>query len=127
MITLKLGELVAMQPPIKTLINLQMSVGTSLKLMRLLKKIDIELDVFEEQKLKIFSKYGEENNGEISVSKDSDKYPDFMAEMTTLLNEEVTLDGDKIKIKDFGPSFTINVNDLLALEKVIDFEEALEN
>ena len=67
-----------------------------LKLMRNKRMIDDELKEYYEFEAELFRKYGEEKDGTLVISKDSENYQEFLKEIEPLNNQEVTFDFRKI-------------------------------
>lgn len=67
-----------------------------LKIARNKRMIDDELREYYEFKQELFKKYGEERDGQLMISKDSDNIDQFLAELKPLDEQEVDFDFRKI-------------------------------
>ena len=75
-----------------------------LKLMRNKRMIDDELKEYYEFEAELFRKYGEEKDGQLIISKDSENYQEFLKEIEPLNNQEVTFDFRKITEDELAQS-----------------------
>lgn len=75
-----------------------------LKLARNKRMIDDELKEYYEFKQELFKKYGEEKEGNLVISKDSENYPLFLKEIEPLDNQEVNFDFRKITEDELAQS-----------------------
>ena len=67
-----------------------------LKIARNKRMIDDELREYYEFKQELFKKYGEERDGQLMISKDSENIDQFLAELKPLDEQEVDFDFRKI-------------------------------
>jgi len=107
MIKIKLGDINNILYNMKELVNKDVQIKTAYKLSKLLKILDNENQTFEEQKVKLFQKYGEkDDNGELKVLVDGKVDIDkknirlFNAEFTDLYNIEIEIQFEPIKLED---------------------------
>ena len=75
-----------------------------LKLMRNKRMIDDELKEYYEFEAELFKKYGEEKDGSLVISKDSENYKKFLEEIEPLNNAEVNFDFRKITEEELANS-----------------------
>ena len=75
-----------------------------LKLMRNKRMIDDELKEYYEFEAELFRKYGEEKDGQLVISKDSENYQEFLKEIEPLNNAEVNFDFRKIMEEELANS-----------------------
>jgi hypothetical protein len=94
---MKLNDVVNAVGSLKILIEKPMKAKTSFKLSMLIDAIEVPNKLFEEKKLELFKKYGEDKDGQLSVP--SAKVPEFQAELEDLLNTEVSVD-ERISLSD---------------------------
>ena len=64
----------------------KMSLKTKVYLQRLNKVVSEELKIYEDAKMELWKKYGEEKEGQIEIA--SEKIPDFNKELNELLTAE---------------------------------------
>jgi len=101
--TLKLGEIVGAEKQIETLLDLKFPVKVSYKIKRLADKIQPELKAFREKNLELFKKYGTHDPEKDVYTLDiPENHKVFNKEFAELLEVEVNLDFEKIKIADLG-------------------------
>lgn len=111
---------------LKDLLNYDIPVKTSFKLIKNTKKIDSVLDLYNEANNKLIEKYGDrKENGELDVSPEGsikisqDKINDYMKEKSDLLEIENDIDievikSDELLLDKIKPSI------LLALDYMIE-------
>lgn len=117
MVTVKVLDIMSSIDTLNRLMTKELSAPTAYKIARLARKLNEEIESFNKAKDSTFSKYAE---GEEEVP--SDKQEEFEAEINELLNMEVELDIQMIKLKDFG-SATVRPSDMFVLDKFIDDSE----
>lgn len=66
------------------------------KIARNLRMINDELREYYQFKQELFKKYGEEQDGQLIINKESENFPLFMKELTPLMETEVSFDFRKI-------------------------------
>jgi hypothetical protein len=107
----------SMAEQLEKLKNQDLPVKTSFKLAKTLKKMDEEKKHFEEEKLKLLKKYGEEiedNPGSYSVGTDNKEFYEKLEELCN-----IKVDIEKIKIEDLG-DIKLSTNTLLFLDFLIE-------
>ena len=92
-----------------------------LKLMRNKRMIDDELKEYYELEAELFRKYGEEKDGDLIISKDSENYKKFLEEIEPLNNNEVSFDFRKLAEDELAQST------LTASQMAILWEWMVEN
>ena len=81
-------------------LKLALNIKTSYNLARLKAVLSPFVDTIQEKQMELYKKYGEENNGTITVPKE--KIPHLEAELDELLNIENKVQFVKLKLEDFG-------------------------
>lgn len=110
---LKLREIVANVENIKSLLNNKLPVKIAYKLNKLSGKLDKELVPYSETKNKLILELGEkQENGETSIT-DTEKKAEFFKKNDELLETEVEIEFDPIKIEDLG-DITVAPNELVS-------------
>lgn len=74
------------------------------KIARNLRMIDEELKEYYAKREELFARYGEEVNGQLVISRDSENYPLFMAEMQPYDEQDVEFDFRKITEEEIAGS-----------------------
>lgn len=126
MITVKISDLLNATEVLQELSKKQLKARLAFDVSRLLKAADTEVTQFNEARMKVINKFGEKDeNGELSTDESGNcrivpaNIPDFNNELNELINAEVELNANKIKITaledlDFTPS------DMVVLEPFIE-------
>jgi hypothetical protein len=109
MVAIKLGSINDIVYSMKELVEKDLQIKVAYKLSKLLKILDNENQTFEEQRIKLFQKYGvKDENGnlktyegdKINIAKDNLKL--FNTEFKELCNIEINIDFEPIKLDDLG-------------------------
>jgi len=124
---LKLGELNIVLESLNKLIDKEIPIKTSYKLSKLTKKIIDEYSIYEENRMKLINKYAEKDvdNNIIINKKDNsttmigENKINFNKEFTELINIEMELEFEKIKLDDLG-EISISPRNLLYLNFLFD-------
>jgi len=115
----RLGQIQDMKEPLGRLTNEQLPLKLAFKLNKLVRDMDSNLTVIEEERVKLVKKLGVENDdGAVEIPKD--KIPQFQNEFVELMNEEVDINFEAFKIDDFEHA-KVTTQDMLKL--AIIFEE----
>ena len=126
MINVKISDLLNATEVLQELSKKQLKARLAFDVSRLLKAADTEVTQFNEARMKVINKFGEKDeNGELSTDENGNcrivpaNIPDFNNELNELINAEVELNANKIKITaledlDFTPS------DMVVLEPFIE-------
>jgi hypothetical protein len=109
MVAIKLGSINDIVYSMKELVEKDLQIKVAYKLSKLLKILDNENQTFEEQRVKLFQKYGEKDEDgnlktyegdKINIAKDNLKL--FNTEFKELCNIEINIDFEPIKLDDLG-------------------------
>ena len=94
----KLNDVLNSVEVVRNLAQENVPAVVSFRIAKAIRAINEEIDMFEAEKAKLVQKYGEPYEGGIRVAED--KQDDFQKEISQLLNESVTLEVSKLKLKD---------------------------
>lgn len=129
MIKVKISDLLNSTETLQKLAQKDFKAKLAWSIARLLKSAEAEIQGFNDTRMNLIKKYGEKDeNGEL-VTDDkgnckigNDVLAEFSVELNELINEEVEINANKIKMElledlDFTPS------DMAALEPFVELEE----
>jgi len=119
------GEILDSREPLQILLGKQLPVKVSYALARMAIKLGEEWKAIEEVRKGLVKRYGEsdkDNPNKHSVDLAGDKYPKFVKEFEALMNQEVEVVIEKIKLPEEvdGKPLEIEPATLMALEKFIE-------
>lgn len=109
-------QLDGIRPALSKLSKLDLKATEAVKLARLVAKAESELKLFEDTKISLFKKYGEEEKGGFRV-KDENREA-FFKEYRELCNTDINFDVETFSIKS---EISIDAASVLALEGFVDF------
>lgn len=105
---IKLGQLVAKTPSLEALVSTKLSAVAAFRLAKDVRLINDELTTYNTAHNDLIKKYGSENeDGNYQIKADDPKFQDYAVEETELLNEEVDLDIQQVKLNELGNAFEI--------------------
>lgn len=114
-----LAQMVNSVDTIKKLTKAELPIKLAFRFISLTKQIDEKLKVFEEARIELIKKYGTPtDDGGIRV--DRENVPAFNQEYSSLLEEEVELDIQKIALDAFPDSLTLTPTELVQIEWLIE-------
>lgn len=112
---LKLSEINMLSKTLEKIYNVEISATKAYKMLKLLKSIREEINNIEEIRKKLFEKYGEEKNGQISIKQENINV--FMKELNEMMNEEVTINTITFKLNELEEmGIKLNVSDIEILD-----------
>ena len=129
------GEIFMAREPLQKLMEQKFPVMVSYKLAKMTSKLNEQLKVIDEVRnglIKTYGKADKDNPQQISVPQDSRGFSKFMEEFGTLMNEEVEVVFDKVKLPEkvaatcdkcshnMDKSLEIEPNVLMALDKFVE-------
>ena len=114
---MELKELVNAKDGLSKLVKQDLNITLAFKLSKDLKKIEEELKIFEEKRMGLFKKYGEEKEGQMQVSKSN--FEPFLKELEELLSVKVNIEFNKLKMSQIE-GVKLSAVDLLALSSFIE-------
>lgn len=101
-ITLK--EVIECQQALRGLLSIKLPIKISYRLTKLNNKLLAEYAVYEEQRISLVKKLGEQVDPKIdSWQVKMENIPEYSAEIKKLQEEVVKIDFEKIKLEDLGP------------------------
>ena len=128
MIKITMNEILSVVPVLQELSNKQFKGATTFKIARLIRELDKEMALFNEARQKLGDKYGQrDENGELIISEEGiiklqeDKIQDCNEELVTLLETEIEINADKIKVDAFD-DIDISPAQVMILESLVDYE-----
>ena len=116
-----LEKLFNIQQSLGKLLTQDLPVSVSFKLSRLAKKVKTEMDLLEENRVKLVKKYGgkEKNeNGEEVVRVSKKNMTKFSEELKTLLDVQVEIEVETVSISELG-DLKLSALDLANLDDFI--------
>lgn len=129
------GEIFMAREPLAKLMEQKFPVKVSYNLAKMANKLNEQLKVIDEVRnglIKTYGKPDEDNPQQLTVAQDSENFPKFMEEFAELMNQEVELVFDKVKLPEkvaatcdkcshnMDKSLEIEPNILLTLEKFVE-------
>lgn len=128
MITLTLNDIFNAVPALREISTKEFPGSTTFKIARLIRELDKEIQLFEEERMKIANKYGEkdENGNLISQENGTIKIPDNKVqecneEFQALFSTQVEINANKLPIEIFD-SIEMTPTQAMNLEAIVDFE-----
>jgi len=116
----KLGQIQEMKEPLGRLTEQQLPLKLAFKLNKLVRLMDENLAVIEEERIKLVKKLGVLNEKTENIEIPKESMTQFQKEFVELMNETVELEFKAFKIDDFENA-EITTQDMLKLEAI--FEE----
>ena len=110
----KLGEIYNSVGVLGKLLDTEIPITVSFKLMKLVNTLNSELKTVEEQRIKLVKKYSTGSETESNVSDDSKE--EFLKEFSKLLAEEIDVPWVAISMETLGDSVKLSVNDLTKVQ-----------
>lgn len=114
----KLADLRMMRGALQILSQKEIPIRISWKIAKFLKRVDEELLMVEQERVKYIKKYGSDAGDSSKV--DKEKAPEFIKEFSQFLNAEVEIEFDAIPISELsGLNFSSSVLLSLLNNKII--------
>ena len=110
----KLGEIYNSVNVLSKLLDTEIPVSVSYKLMKLVNTLNSELKTVEEQRIKLVKKYSDTSTEESTV-KDESKDA-FLKDFSELLAQEIEIDWVALSLKTLDNSVKLSVNDLTKIQ-----------
>lgn len=128
MITMTLNDMLRAVPSLREISTKNFPGSVTFKIARLIRELDKEIQLFEEERNKIANKYGEkdENGNLISQDNGSIKIPDEKIqecneELQALFETQLEINANKLPVEVFD-SIEMTPAQAMDLEAIIDFE-----
>jgi hypothetical protein len=122
-------QLVAARSSLSKIGQKELPIKLSFKVTTILKKIQQELEAFDEERQKLVQKFNLNQNPneprdpnlltEEEQKQEQEKLQQFQSEINQVLDEKANVMIDSIKISEFGDDFKISPEDLFLLGDVV--------
>ena len=129
MIKIKISDLLNSTEALQKLAGTELKAKLAWQVGRILKAAEIEIQSFNETRMNLIKKYGEKDeNGELITDEQGNckivegDINEFSNELNDLINSEVEISGNKIKIDDLD-KVDFTPAEMAQLEILIDFGE----
>lgn len=126
MIELTVQEMIDSIPTLRELSNKQLKSKVAFRVARLLKAVQTESETFETARINLIKLYGaKDENGELKVDDkgntfiNPDEISQFNSELSDLLNNVITINGDKLSLEDLGDE-TFTPQQMLAFSAFLE-------
>lgn len=106
----KLSDIYNSIESLNKLMQVELPITVSYKLVKLLKKLNEEIGLIEQSRIKLVKKYSPDGKDE-NVAVPEDKRDEFFKEFAELLTTEVTLNFEPISVSSL-PNLNMSVNEL---------------
>ena len=128
MITMTLNDIFNAVPALREISTKEFPGSVNLKIARLIREVDKEIQLFEEERNKIANKYGEKDeNGNLVIQEGGNikildnKIQDCNEELQALFNTQVEINANKLPV-DIFDSIEMTPTQAMNLETIVDFE-----
>ena len=128
MITLTLNDIFNAVPALREISTKEFPGSTTFKIARLIRELDKEIQLFEEERSKIANKYGEKDENGMLIAQDNgmikipeDKIQECNEELQALFSTQVEINANKLPIEIFD-SVEMTPTQAMNLEAIVDFE-----
>jgi len=112
------GDIFMVREPLQKLIEQKFPVMVSYKLAKLVAKLNEQFKVIEDVRMGLIRRYGKaDEKGNAQVKPEDENWPKFLDEFNELLEQEVEIVFDKVKLPN---DFEIEPSVLIPLEKFIE-------
>jgi len=126
MIELTVQEMIDSIPTLRELSNKQLKSKVAYRVARLLREVQAESETFETARVNLIKLYGaKDENGNLKTDEngntyiEQDKITEFNSELTDLLTNKITINGDKLNIDDLGDE-TFTPQQMLSFSAFLD-------
>lgn len=128
MITLTLNDIFNAVPALREISSKEFPGSTTFKIARLIRELDKEIQLFEEERNKIANKYGEKDENGVLITKDNgmikisdDKIQECNEELQALFSTQVEINANKLSV-DIFDTIEMTPTQAMNLEPIVDFE-----
>lgn len=128
MITMTLNDIFNAVPALREISTKEFPGSVTFKIARLIRELDKEIQLFEEERNKIANKYGEKDeNGNLVIQEGGNikildnKIQDCNEELQALFNTQVEINANKLPV-DIFDSIEMTPTQAMNLETIVDFE-----
>lgn len=105
---IRLSDVYVSVPVLTKILDLELPVNISYKLMKLVNSLNSELKNIEDQRIKLVKKYSGEDQNNVS----EEKKQEFLKEFSALLEEEIEISWNKMPVSSLGTDMKLSVNDI---------------
>ena len=114
---IKIRKLLEIKQSLEKLISLDIPIKTAFKISKSIKNFNDEYAAFEDSKIKLFKKYGEENEkGNLEIKKENTEK--FKKELEDLMEIKINIKVPKVTLKELG-DIKISAGDIANLDILI--------
>ena len=113
-----IANLVNAIPIFNRVMDKELTPVTSFKLVKLIKAINSEIEIFEKERAKLLNKYGIKNDDENSYAIPDENKENWNKDITDLLSLEVEISADKINL--MGEDIKIAPIDMMKIEEFVE-------
>ena len=128
MITMTLNDIFNAVPALREISTKEFPGSVTFKIARLIRELDKEIQLFDEERSKIANKYGEKDvNGNLVIQEGGNikildnKIQDCNEELQALFNTQVEINANKLPV-DIFDSIEMTPTQAMNLETIVDFE-----
>lgn len=113
----KVRKLLEIKSSLEKLVSLDVPIKTAFKIGNSIKNFNNEYAAFEDSKMKLFKKYGEENeDGNLKIKEEN--IEKFKKELEDLMDIEINIKVPKVTLKELG-DIKISAGDIANLDILI--------
>ena len=128
MITMTLNDIFNAVPTLREISTKEFPGSVTFKIARLIRELDKEIQLFDEERNKIANKYGEKDeNGNLVIQEGGsikildNKIQDCNEELQALFSTQIEINANKLPI-DIFDSIEMTPTQAMNLEAIVDFE-----
>ena len=128
MITMTLNDIFNAVPTLREISSKEFPGSVTFKIARLIRELDKEIQLFDEERSKIANKYGEKDENGVLIVQDNgmikipdDKIQECNEELQALFNTQVEINANKLSA-DIFDNIEMTPTQAMNLETIIDFE-----
>ena len=107
-------QIVTAQPAMGKLAQMDLPMGVSYRLLRLLKDTGEIVELFNKKQRELFEQYGNQEDDKIVIPDENQE--EFNEKMTSLLNEEIDLEFTPINVDAFADDVKLTIPEINSLE-----------
>lgn len=112
-----IATLINATPVFSKITNKELSPVVSFRLVKLIKEINVELEIFEKEKEKLFKKYGKKNDDDSYTILDENK-DSWNKDITELLSLNVDITAEKVNLAN--EDIKISPADMMKIEEFVE-------
>lgn len=112
-----IATLINATPVFSKITNKELSPVVSFRLVKLIKEINVELEIFEKEKEKLLKKYGKKNDDDSYTILDENK-DSWNKDITELLSLDVDITAEKVNLAN--EDIKISPADMMKIEEFVE-------